>query len=305
MSDSLLLSLAQKLVQLLNGGTLPASQLKGSVVVELLNEGILYKSGKRKNTIQLIDRPLFDLFLKTRFGINDLQAYIEVCTKENATRAEAVEVSGDSKLNKVRTFKGFLVNTYQPISCTLNGSEMLINPVEGTFQFIYDFENFVPPAHITIVGIENPESFRFIAQQKYLFENIKPIFVSRYPQNQSKDLIKWLQTIPNDYLHFGDFDFAGINIYLSEYQQYLGRRSRFFIPKSTDYLIEKFGNKNRYDNQRLNYAPANLPELALTTLLNVIHKHKKGLDQEVFIRGLDLYQNHTLNLNPSTYSNPV
>jgi len=35
------------------------------------------------------------------------------------------------------------------------------------------------------------------------------LFVSRYPQTQSKDLLNWLQSIPNPYLHFGDFDLTG------------------------------------------------------------------------------------------------
>ena len=50
--------------------------------------------------------------------------------------------------------------------------------------------------------------------------NQKILFVCRYPQ--SNDLIKWLQSIPNRYLHFGDLDFAGINIYLNEFKKYLG-----------------------------------------------------------------------------------
>ena len=93
---------------------------------------------------------------------------------------------------------------------------MMLYPTEGTFQFIYDYERFILPADITIVGIENPENFRQISQQQYLFKDIKPLFVCRYPQNQSKDLLKWLQSIPNSYLHFGDFDLAGIGIYLNE-----------------------------------------------------------------------------------------
>ncbi|MCA6071324.1 MAG: hypothetical protein LE168_02900 [Endomicrobium sp.] len=65
---------------------------------------------------------------------------------------------------------------------------------------------------------------------------MRPLFVSRYPQNQSKDLIKWLQSIPNNYLHFGDFDFAGIGIYLNEYKKYLTDKAMFLIPEN----IEKF-----------------------------------------------------------------
>ena len=55
------------------------------------------------------------------------------------------------------------------------------------------------------------------------------LFVSRYPQ--STDLRRWLCTISNHYLHFGDFDLAGIHIFLFDFQQYLGKeRSSFLIP---------------------------------------------------------------------------
>jgi len=75
---------------------------------------------------------------------------------------------------------------------------LTVQPQEGTFTFIYDFENFSPSDDITIVGIENPSNFRHIQKQRKLFGEIQPLFVSRYPQR--KDLVKWLQTIPNPYL---------------------------------------------------------------------------------------------------------
>ncbi|MFO7823917.1 MAG: hypothetical protein R6V72_08245, partial [Cyclobacterium sp.] len=48
--------------------------------------------------------------------------------------------------------------------------------------------------------------------------------------NQSKDLIKWISSIPNNYLHFGDFDMSGIGIYLNEYKKHFPIKSQFFIP---------------------------------------------------------------------------
>ena len=66
---------------------------------------------------------------------------------------------------------------------------------------------------ITIVGVENSRNFRHIEEQKYLFKDISPLFISRYPQNQNKDFIKWMKSVPNDYIHFGDFDISGIGIY--------------------------------------------------------------------------------------------
>jgi hypothetical protein len=177
-----------------------------------------------------------------------------------------------------------LVNCYTPIQGTLDGKQITINPVNGTFQFIYDFEKFIVSPDITIVGIENPENFRHIDRQKYLFKDINPMFISRYPQNQSKDLIKWLLSIPNNYIHFGDFDFAGIGIYLNEINKHLADRTKFFTPDNIEKLIEDFGNKERYDEQKINFKIKSIQEEKLLHLIDIIHKYRKGLDQEIFIK---------------------
>ena len=284
MPENVSLILAQKLLSLFQGQKLPASQLKYKLIDELLSESILYKSGNKKGLVYIAQSMTFTLFLKTRMGISDLETYIEALKKEDITRGELVQVSSNSKTKKVRTFKGFLVNSYIPIEAMLNEKPIIIHPTEGTFQFIYDFEKFRVASDVTVVGIENSENFRFISKQKYLFEEIKSLFVSRYPQNQSKDLIKWLKSIPNNYLHFGDFDFAGINIYLSEYKKYLGEKATFFVPENLGILMSKHGESTRYDIQKMNFDVNSLTEQNLKNLVDIIHKYKRGLDQEVYIR---------------------
>src|SRR5690606_17515230 len=135
--------------------------------------------------------------------------------------------------------------------------------IDGTFKFIYEYEKFILSPDITIVGIENPSNFRHIDKQKYLFSDIKPLFVSRYPQNQSKDLIKWLQSIPNNYLHFGDFDFAGIGIYLNEFKKHLAEKASFFVPDNIEELLKESGNKKRYDEQKINFDTKTISETKL------------------------------------------
>ncbi len=149
-------------------------------------------------------------------------------------------------------------------------------------MFIYDFENFIICEYITVVGIDNPPNFRHIHQQSYLFETIEPLFVSRYPQTQSKDFISWLKQIPNNYLHFGDFDYAGINIYWNEYNKHLGKRARFFVPDNIEEDI-KNGNRDRYNKQKLKFSKDEIQEKNLSFLIKLIEKEQKGLDQEYFI----------------------
>lgn len=202
--------------------------------------------------------------------------------KEKITRAELIAVAANSKSKRTRTFKGFLINSYSPISAILNGEPFLVHPAEGSFQFIYDYEKFIPDKEVIIVGIENSENFRFIEKQIYLFKNEKVLFVSRYPQSQINDLIKWLTSIPNNYLHFGDYDFAGIGIYLNEFKKHLGDKAAFFIPEGIDTIIQRFGKKVSYDIQKINFNEKNIREEKVIGLIKTIHQYKKGLEQEIF-----------------------
>ena len=278
------LNIAEKLLLLSNGDKIPASKLNHSIFQELILEGIIHKPGKIRSTIQIIDKQQLKLFLMNHFSIDDLAFYIETLKSDNLIRADLVAVATDSKVRYLRTFKGFLVNCYSPLNATLNNEEVVIYPHEGTFNFMYDFESFIPDKGITIVGIENPENFRHIGRQKYLFKNIKPLFVSRYPQYQSKDLIKWLKSIPNNYLHFGDFDFAGISIFLNEFKKYLDDRANLFIPEDINNLIRIIGSKKRYDDQRINFDPDIIDDINILHLIDSLHRYKKGLDQEIFIK---------------------
>lgn len=65
---------------------------------------------------------------------------------------------------------------------------------------------------------------------------MKVLFVSRYPQ--SKDLCAWLKMIPNRYIHFGDFDLAGVSIFLSEFYSELGERAEFYIPADVEQRLQ-------------------------------------------------------------------
>ena len=275
--------IAQKLLQLSKGEILNSSQAKHQLIDELVLEEIIERTGRVQKKLHLINADALFLFLQNKFGINDLENYIEVAQKDNIKRSDLVAISSNSKLKSTRTFKGFLINSYNPIVATLNGKKTTFNFTEGVFQFIYDFENFIPNQNITIIGVENAENFRWIAKQQYLFEDIQPLFVSRYPQNQSKDLIKWLQSIPNNYLHFGDFDFAGIGIYLNEYKKHLKSKATFFVPNDLEKLIRLHGNSKLYDKQKMSFKEEALTEEPLLKLIQIIHKYKKGLEQEIFI----------------------
>ena len=283
-------SLIDKLIALSDGESLPASRLTGEWVDQLVRDGILVSSSRgSKRSLKAVDR---ESFVKALARINERFADLKKTrnmlmddgSSGDTLRASQAADSGNSKLKMRRSFPGFLVNSYEAIDAQLNGRSCVILPEEGSCVFVSDWERFVIPSDVTVVGIENPENFRFIRQQRSLFETCMPgqrlLFVSRYPQ--SCDLRNWLMRIGNPYVHFGDFDLAGIKIFLSEFHRYLPERSSYLIPSDIEERLkngstERF-NGNYYENRHLS---ADIPELQ--ALIDLIMKFHKGYDQEGYI----------------------
>lgn len=277
------LKIAKVLLKLINGESIPNSSAKGRLIDDLVAEHIIYRKGKHRKSLELINEKGLHTFLANQLQINDLNSYVLALENESSTRADFVKITSDSKKSKERAFKGFLVNSYKSISAKLNNETIIINPHKGSFVFISDYESFKVPRNVTIVGVENAKNFSQIEEQKYLFNNINPLFVSRYPQNQNKDVIKWINSIPNNYLHFGDFDIAGIGIYLNEYKKHLSGKATLFIPKNIKSDLKK-GNRERYDKQRINFEIDDIQEPKIKELVELIKNEKKGLDQEYYIK---------------------
>lgn len=277
-------ALIEKLMRLADGDALAASSLKGEWFRQMQEDGILVAVTHGSRTcLRVIDATSFRHYIASQYDIRDLEKTHELLLAGSVVRASQVDVTGDSKFVSYRTFTGFLVNSYQPIEAVLNDKPLTIMPPEGTFVFIADYQHFSIPKDVTIVGVENAENFRYVERQQYLFKSYdKVIFVSRYPQTQSKDLLKWLQAIPNHYVHFGDLDLAGIAIYLNEYYRYLGNRASFLIPNDFQQRISN-GNRERYNTQLRQYGNLRAEDNRVSELLSCIHQYHRGYDQEGYL----------------------
>ena len=279
-------TLIDKLIRLRNGESLPASQLRGEWVEDLEHDGVIVNisHGSRRT----IFAPQPEAFLQALSTIderlNDLDLMRNMLLADETLRSVQASVMGNSKLVTVRSCPGFPVNSYEPIICILNERETIVNPEEGSFLFITDWQSFSIPEDVVVVGIENMENFRMIRQQRALFEqefnSERLLFVSRYPQ--SNDLRSWLQSIPNRYVHFGDFDLAGISIFLTEFQAYLGERSLFFIPSDIEQRLSN-GSLERYKAQYLKFKnlTTNIPDIQ--HLIDTINIYHRCYDQEGYI----------------------
>ena len=270
---------------LLEGGTLAWSALSNDIRQNLIKEEqiVVITHGSRK-TIYTPNPDCLRQFLEHNY--EELRGFNWDSESSSATsRAELAARSGNSKTQTIRSCPGFMVNSYSPIYAKLNGKEIVIAPEEGSMLFIADWHNFVIPEDVIVVGIENMENFRLIREQKYLFlKNKRILFVSRYPQ--STDLREWLFNIPNTYIHFGDFDLAGLHIYETEFYKYLGARASFLIPEDIDIRIRN-GSIKRYNDQYQkfkNYTPS---DERLLPLFNTINRYHRCYDQEGYIENID------------------
>lgn len=274
------MAISASIQALIAGEQVAGSRISRIMLEELMDEGLLsvVTRGSRKSYRAR------DIEALKRFLIDKDESYRMLDINASDSRASMAAETGNSKLVKVRSCPGFPVNTFEPITCKLNAIDIVINPVEGSFLFITDWKVFSIPEDVVVVGVENMENFRMIRQQRALFESEigkhRFLFVSRYPQ--STDLRSWLQSIPNRYVHFGDFDLAGIHIFLTEFHQYLGDRSSFFIPSDIEKRLAK-GSNARYNEQYEKYHKLHCDINKIQNLIDLINKYHRGYDQEGYI----------------------
>ena len=279
------MAINKSIQELLAGEQVAGSKLSRKLLDELLAEGLLLilSHGSRKSYRARDTESL------KRFLIDKDESYRILEVNLSDSRASMAAETGNSKLVMVRSCPGFPVISYEPIECLLCGRPFLVNPQEGSFLFVSDWEKFTIPEDVIVVGVENMENFRMIRKQRAFFEKYlqahglsdRVLFVSRYPQ--SVDLRRWLCSIPNHYLHFGDFDLAGINIFLVEFKQYLGKeRSSFLIPDDIGFRLQS-GSRKRYDEQYSRFKDIKSDVLELQQLIDLIHRERKAYDQEGYI----------------------
>lgn len=279
------MAISASIQALIAGEQVAGSKLNSKLRDELLAEGLLLVTshGSRK-TYRTRDPEALKRFLidkDEKYRILELDA--------SESRASMAAETGNSKLVMVRSCPGFPVNSYEPIECSLGGEAFVVNPQDGSFLFVTEWEKFIIPVDVIVIGVENMDNFIKIRKQRAFFEEYlqahkfssRVLFVSRYPQ--STDLRKWLCAIPNQYLHFGDFDLAGINIFLFEFQQYLGKeRSSYLIPEDIESRL-KSGSMKRYDEQYCRFKDIKSDVCELQQLIDSIHHERKAYDQEGYI----------------------
>ncbi len=269
---------------MLEGETLNASKIQDkSTLQRFVQDGIVKQipSKGKRYVYRINDSELLENYLSTNYQIKSLHEYIRLKSKNETSGTDSLKATYNTKEKRTIAMPGFFLKTIHPRSVSLHGQMIDLPSPRGTECFISEPEHLNISEEFTIIGIENPEIFRKIERLSQYFKEYEPcLFVLRY---MSKGLTNWLSNISNYYLHFGDFDLSGLQIYVSEYKSKLeASRCNFFIPPNIEHLISKYGNRDLYEKQRnhtQNLKLTNHPEIE--KLGKLIKRYGKGLEQEV------------------------
>ena len=83
-------------------------------------------------------------------------------------------------------------------------------------------------------------------------------------------------------MHFGDFDLAGIHIFLTEFEPFVGARASFLIPSDIDERL-RGGSMERFNSQFARFRHLHSDRPDLQALIELILRHHRCYDQEGYI----------------------
>lgn len=283
------LSFVRSLLRLQKGERLSQSDIKNkNLLKRFCDDGIIQKlpNGNRRVVYFCPDSGVLDNYLRVQQDILSLTGYIHQFEIGGSDGESSLGASKSTKTFRGNSLQGFFIKAFHS-EIVISGEAVKPLP-PGVDMFIHHPEKLNISDTTLIVGVENPECFVKFDKLVHLFEQKELVIIMRYMSNSPN---RWLQSVSNNYLHFGDFDPAGLSIYIREYLSNLSSlRCDFFIPPELEQLLEQYGQESLYDSQihlLKNIDFQNYPKLVY--IANLLHKHRKGLEQERLLSLKDLH----------------
>ncbi len=239
-----------------------------------------FASGRNRAVYRCVDPAALRNYLRLQLGISDLEAYIELLKQEERDGEASLRATTSTKMLRTKSLQGFFIKAFG-LEISLDET-LLTHLPDGVEYFVHNPESLILPSGVPVIGVENPECFVKAERLQHLFQSSEQIFVLRYHSNR---LIQWLESIGNPYIHFGDFDPAGIAIYCNEYLSGFGEdRCHFFVPDDIERLIST-GDAKLFDKQAHLWPPKmEIHQPELLELINFISRFGKGCEQEKLLR---------------------
>lgn len=274
------LSFARCLLSLSKGEILNASEVKAkSFLKQFTEDGMIQKIpvAGRRVTYSCPNPISLQVYLEVQHDILSLENYIANFESSETDGEHSLAASKSTKTFRKKSLQGFFIKAF---NTEIRIANQAVSPTpEGIELFVWQSGLLQISPSALIVGVENPECFLKFGRLIELFPQKEIIVVMRYLSQSSN---RWLQGIPNNYLHFGDFDPAGLSIYIREFRDFLPiDRCSFFTPPNIDNLISEYGIEGLYDKQIHLLDTIDIYEYPEAEgIYNLLKKHRKGLEQE-------------------------
>jgi hypothetical protein len=136
---------------------------------------------------------------------------------------------------------------------------------------------------VIVVGVENPQVVWYINKYRHLFNKDRKYLFLCISEYKTTYQYEWLESFQGEYLHFGDFDLAGVNIYLNTIVPRLKKCKlhSFLMPDNIYKIIKDKKYTKDYSNQ-LKYFNniESKNDLILQELISFIKSNKITIEQE-------------------------
>ena len=209
-------------------------------------------------------------------SVAEIDTYIEEMFNNKPSRDRVQKWHNSSKAKNSKSLKGLYVSALSEIDIKIDDETVSIIPNNGLGYFLFYTQSIELFNDTIIVGVENYQVIWFAKKYKQFFDNKKMLFVVINPY-----MLEWIEYLNNEYIHFGDYDLAGINIYLNKIIPRLkkSKKNSMFIPENINYLIQEHGDCELYEKQK-QYEDLITNDEQINNLIEIVRDNKKSIEQE-------------------------
>lgn len=245
----------------------------------------VYISGKPQQIYLNDEEALLGVIKTNGYKVNSIED-LDYFIKENEnpkSRDEIADNYSHTKRVESKSFNGLMINVLDKLEVTCNDKKQYFYPMEGMGLFIHYTSKLEVYDDVILVGVENPQVVWYINKYKHLFNKEKKYLFLSISEYKTTYQYKWLESFYGKYIHFGDFDLAGINIYLNTIVPKLKncKSHSYLIPDDIYKKMKKrnyqkdYSNQTRYLNIESNFEPK------LQELIFFIKDTKLTFEQEM------------------------
>jgi len=209
-------------------------------------------------------------------SIKEIDEYIEEVLDKDVSRDKIQAWTKSTKSKTSKSLKGLYLSSVENIDIKINNEVVTVVPTNGLGYFCFYTEKVTVSKNTIIVGVENYQVIWFAKKYRELFKEKNLLFVVRNPYMR-----EWIEDLENEYIHFGDYDLAGISIYVNDIIPRLKKSKKYsmLIPDNIEFLIKEYGDREIFEKQK-RYLNMKLDDERVMELKRIIEKYKKGLEQE-------------------------